>query len=285
MSSSSTPLLDQYAVVGNPVGHSLSPRIHAWFAAQTAERMTYGRLLAPLEGFRQTVERFFAEGGRGLNVTVPFKTEAAAWVHDLDPQARLAGAVNTIRADQGRYLGFNTDGTGLIRDLERNQGETLRGRRVLLVGAGGAARGVTGPLLDAGPAELVIANRTLDKAQALVAGFDRDRAAGRLRASGLSNLETGFDVVINATSAGLGGEVAAIPVAAVRDAFCYDMIYGSTTAFCAFARAGGARQVMDGIGMLVEQAAEAFRIWRGVLPDTAALLLELRRERDEPADA
>ena len=274
-------LIDQYAVVGNPVDHSLSPRIHARFAAQTGEPVAYGRLLAPLDGFRQTVERFFAEGGRGLNVTVPFKIEAAAWVDELDPQARLAGAVNTIRADQGRYRGFNTDGTGLIRDIERNQGQALRGCRILLVGAGGAARGVTGPLLDTEPAELVVANRTPDKAQALVAGFDRHLAAARLRASGLANLAGGFDVVINATSAGLGGAVAAIPVAAVRDAFCYDMIYGGTTAFCEFARAGGARRAVDGIGMLVEQAAEAFRIWRGVLPDTAALLVELRSERNE----
>jgi shikimate dehydrogenase len=271
--------MDRYAVIGNPVEHSMSPRIHAWFAERTGQSLEYGRLLAPLDGFAATASQFFAEGGRGLNVTVPFKGEAAAWVDELDPLARVAGAVNTIKMEDGRRLGFNTDGIGIVRDLESNFGQRLDGGRILLVGAGGAAAGVVGPLLETGPAELVIANRTLARAEEIIERFPQAAAAGRLRTASLAALGGGFDVVINGTSAGLSGGVPSIDPSVVAGAFCYDMIYGQSTAFCAWASANGARAAVDGIGMLVEQAAEAFRIWRGVRPETAPLLALLRAER------
>jgi shikimate dehydrogenase len=272
-------IVDRYAVIGNPVAHSLSPRIHAAFARQTGQRLRYDRLLAPLDGFREVADRFFAAGGKGLNVTVPFKAEAADWVDELDPLARLAGAVNTIRADALGRVGFNTDGIGLLRDLEVNQGESLAGARVLLLGAGGAARGALASLLAAGPEALVVANRTLARAETVVAGFARETAGVILRAAAFAELDGKFDVVINATSAGLDDAVPAVPAAVLQGAFAYDMMYGRATAFCTWAQSHGARRAVDGLGMLVEQAAEAFRIWRGVQPVTGDLLVALSAER------
>jgi shikimate dehydrogenase len=275
--------MDRYAVIGNPVEHSLSPRIHAAFAAQTGQELEYGRLLAPLDGFIEVAGKFFAEGGRGLNVTVPFKAEAHAWMEEVDPLARMAGAVNTINWEAGRRVGYNTDGLGLLRDLTANQGETLRGARILLIGAGGAASGVVGPLLDAAPREIVVANRTPARARELVGRFPEATARGDLRAAAFGEVQGAFDVVINATSAGLAGSVAGVDPAVTAGAFCYDMFYGRSTAFCVWAGMSGARRVADGIGMLVEQAAEAFRIWRGIRPDTAPVLADLRAERGEPS--
>jgi len=275
--------MDRYAVIGNPVAHSLSPRIHAWFAQQTGEVLEYQRLLAPLDGFVEVAGRFFAEGGRGANVTVPFKAEAAAWVEDLDPLARAAGAVNTILYDGQRRYGFNTDGLGLVRDLEINQHESLAGVRILMLGAGGAANGVAGPLLAAGPAELVVANRTVGRAEQLVARFPEARLGGKIRAAALSELSERFDIVINATSAGLDGAVPAVDSHVVAGAFCYDMVYGHSTAFCSWAAAREARAVIDGVGMLVEQAAAAFLVWRGIRPETRPLLELLRSERQVAA--
>lgn len=275
--------MDRYAVIGNPVAHSLSPRIHAHFAAQTGQTLQYVRLLAPLDGFVEVATRFFGEGGMGANVTVPFKGEAAAWVDLLDPLAEAAGAVNTIRAHGARRVGFNTDGIGLVRDLEVNQGRTLRERRILLLGAGGASRGVVGPLLAAGAAELVVANRTPERAEDLVARFTAMGHTGTLRSAALEKLAGRFDVIVNATSAGLTGAVPTLDPARVEGAFCYDMVYGHRTAFCDWALQHGAAAAVDGIGMLVEQAAEAFRIWREVRPETAALLAQLRAERSADA--
>jgi len=272
-------MVDRYAVIGNPVAHSLSPRIHAAFAEQTGQQLEYGRLLAPVDGFREVAGRFFAAGGKGLNVTVPFKAEAAGWVDELDPLARVAGAVNTIRADPERRVGFNTDGLGLIRDIEVNQCESLANARILLLGAGGAAHGVLAPLLAARPMALVVANRTQARAQALAERFAGAAAGVDLQAVAFGELGAGFDVVINATSAGLSDTVPAVPTGVVRGAFAYDMVYGRTTAFCTWSRAHGARIAVDGLGMLVEQAAEAFRIWRGVRPLTNDLLVQLRAER------
>ncbi len=297
------PLRDRYAVVGNPVAHSLSPRIHGLFAQQTGQAMIYERLLAPLDGFRATVERFFREGGLGLNVTVPFKGEAAEWVSELDPAAAAAGAVNTIAlaasaadpagpasdSDHGfirgeiRTRGFNTDGAGLVRDLQINHGQLLSGKRLLVLGAGGAVRGVLRPLLAERPALLTIANRTANKARELAATLNREGFAARMGVTvegmGLDELDAGFDLVISGTSAGLAGERLALPPVVVRGAFCYDMIYGAQTEFCRWSAQHGARQVVDGLGMLVEQAALAFALWRGVAPETGPVLGLLRNER------
>ena len=260
---------DRYAVIGNPVVHSRSPAIHEEFARATGQDIEYGRIEAPLEGFAQAVERFRAAGGKGLNVTLPFKREAFALCARASERARLAQAANTLRFEDS--FGDNTDGVGLIRDLSQNLGVTLAGTAVLLLGAGGAARGVIGALLDAGARRVVIANRSVGKAQALAARF-----AG---ASACSYEELGaerFNVVVNATSAGLGGTSPPLPAGLIDErTLAYDMTYGRETPFMASARRAGAR-ASDGLGMLVEQAAESFFIWRGVRPPTAAVLAKLR---------
>jgi shikimate dehydrogenase len=262
---------DRYAVIGNPVSHSRSPDIHMAFAEQTGESLTYERIEAPLDGFAATVEGFFAARGRGLNVTVPFKGEAALWVDRLDSGAAFAEAVNTIVEDPaGGYKGYNTDGPGLVMDLERLlPGQD--GLNVLLLGAGGAARGVVAPLLDGLAGALTIANRTEEKATALAAKLS---AAGHkaVRSAGFTDPGEGYDLVVNATSAGLADGVPDIPAATVRGAFCYDMVYGGETAFMRWAAAAGAVGAADGLGMLVGQAALAFQLWRGVLPDVAPVL-------------
>lgn len=266
---------DRYAVIGNPVAHSKSPQIHAAFAQQTGQRLTYERLLAPLDGFGETARQFFAEGGAGLNVTLPFKHEAWRLAHRREGGAHIAGAVNTIHRQGELLVGYNTDGIGLVTDLERNLGTVIAGRRVLLMGAGGAATGVVQPLLERAPAQLLIANRTPDKAEALVERFAG--AGGKISAVKYAAL-TGeyFDLVINATSAGLDDTMPPLPDGIFAPgALAYDMVYGRETPFLAFARKRGARTV-DGLGMLVEQAAESFFIWRGVRPDTAAVIAQLR---------
>ena len=273
--------MDRYVVTGNPVEHSQSPFIHAEFARQTGQVLDYGRLLCPLDAFAATVQRFAADatGGaaRGCNVTVPFKFEAFALAPRHTARATLAQACNTLRFDVDGWLGDNTDGAGLVADIERNAGVPMRGRRLLLIGAGGAAAGVLGPLLAAGPAELVVANRTVDKAQALVARHAKEAGATHLRAATLADCGSGFDVVINGTASSLAG--AAPPVAAAvlgPDALALDMMYGpAAQGFLDWAGAHGARG-RDGLGMLVEQAAEAFMLWRGVRPHTAPVLAALR---------
>jgi shikimate dehydrogenase len=260
---------DRYAVIGNPVAHSKSPWIHAEFARATGADIEYGRIEAPLDGFVQAVERFRAGGGKGLNVTLPFKHAAFRFCERVSERARLAEAVNTIAFDKG--FGDNTDGVGLVRDLSQNLQLELKDRSVVLLGAGGAARGVIGALLEAHIARLVIANRTVAKAQALAERFKGASACGYDALGG----ET-FDIVINATSAGLAGESPPLP----KEILCkrivaYDMVYGRETPFLAAARRAGAR-ACDGLGMLVEQAAESFFIWRGVRPQTHPVLAKLR---------
>lgn len=271
-------MTDRYAVIGNPVEHSRSPQIHAAFARATAQDLAYGRLLAPLDGFRATARGFFAAGGCGANVTLPFKEEAFRLADRLTDRARLAGAVNTLRADPDGLLGDNTDGEGLVRDLH-NLRVPLRGARILLVGAGGAARGVLQPLLDQAPGLLVIANRTVSRAAELAC---RQPGVTATSFAGLSGSR--FDVVINATSASIAGEVPPLPGALFgAGGVAYDMMYGKgETAFLAWARGTGAAVLADGLGMLVEQAAEAFFVWRGVRPPTAAVLEGLRRELQAP---
>jgi len=270
-----------YAVIGNPIAHSLSPCIHAAFARQTGQRMQYEALLAPRDDFLTTVTQFRARGGCGMNVTVPFKLEAFSFAASLSARARAAGAVNTlVFRGEGTY-GDNTDGAGLLRDLTHRLQFSPTGKRVLLLGAGGAARGAVLPLLEMRPAELIIANRTAIKAEQLAAHFGAHDAHERLRACGLTELAgRHFDLVINATSSSLSGQAPAVPDGLyAAGALAYDMMYAQEedTPFLRNAHLHGAHRLADGLGMLVEQAAESFLLWRGVRPDTAPVFAQLRR--------
>ncbi|AMP13108.1 shikimate dehydrogenase [Collimonas pratensis] len=269
-----------YVVIGNPIAHSKSPAIHARFAADTAQDMRYAHLLAPLDGFAATVQKFIAQGGRGANVTVPFKLEAYALANQLTTRAQAAGAVNTLIFDDGLILGDNTDGVGLVSDIVRNAGFDLAGKKILLLGAGGAARGVILPLLEQQPAQLTIANRTVAKAEELVQQFQQYCAQpGILSACSFADATQPFDLVINATSASLQAQLPPLAADVFSPAtLAYDMMYGSQpTVFMQFAAAQGAH-VRDGLGMLVEQAAEAFFVWRGVRPHTDAVFTALRAQ-------
>ena len=267
-------MTDHYAVFGNPIAHSKSPVIHAAFAQQTGQSMDYVALLAPMDGFVEAVQSFRRAQGLGANVTVPFKEQAFALADELSSRAQAAGAVNTLIFRADRILGENTDGVGLVNDLSQNLGLSLRGKRILLMGAGGAARGVILPLLEQAPASLFVVNRTADKAHALAHHF-----GFRVQGGGYPDLKAQqFDLVVNATAASLAGELPPLPdTLFAPDAMAYDMMYGKETPFMCFARNYGA-QVADGLGMLVEQAAEAFFLWRGVRPQTAPVIRLLRGE-------
>jgi len=274
-------MTDRYAVVGNPIAHSKSPEIHAAFARQTGHDIAYTRLLAPVDGFRGTVERFRAAGGKGVNVTVPFKIEAFDLADEVSSRAKDAEAANFLDFGHGRIRADNTDGMGLTRDIVHNLGFGLKGKRVLLLGAGGAAQGVLTPLLEHEPSILTIANRTVEKALRLAETYRRKAVAVSSVLCGLGFEELAghhFDLVINATSTSLQGELPPLPDDAfTAGALAYDMMYGkSPTPFLAFAAAHGAK-TSDGLGMLVEQAAESFRLWRGVRPETAPVIAQLRK--------
>jgi shikimate dehydrogenase len=265
-------VLDEYGLIGHPVAHSWSPFIHGMFARQTGEAMVYRLHDVPAERFEAHVLDFAARGGRGLNVTVPHKPAAARIAAQLSSRAERAGAVNTLTFRGGRILGDNTDGTGLVRDLRDNLGVTVEERRILIVGTGGAARGVVGPLLSLNPAEIVIAGRSGERARLIAAEF---AGLGTVSGCALDEPSLGaFDLVVNATSASLTGEVPALAATAVRSAaLCYDMAYArSETAFLRWAREQGCPRAVQGWGMLVEQAAEAFELWRGIRPDTRPVL-------------
>lgn len=284
------PGVDVYAVAGNPITHSKSPAIHKRFSEQSNQKMHYGRLQPALDEFATTAQSFFAAGGQGMNVTVPFKLDAQAFADELTPRAKLAGAVNTLRIENGKIFGDNTDGAGLVRDLLA-QGIQTQGARILLLGAGGAARGVLGPLLEQAPKELIIANRSNAKADELVQLFAKLATVHQavLQSLTLSDLEdisktaSHFDLIINATAAGLSDVSPISDIAAsnifIPQSFAYDMVYGKVTAFMQQALHRGSR-VSDGLGMLVEQAADAFLIWRGEhlneVIDPRAVLAELR---------
>lgn len=268
---------DRYALVGHPVEHSRSPLIHTVFARQTLQRLTYELIDAEPTAFDTVVRGFAAAGGRGLNVTVPHKEAAFALCTENSAAADVAGAVNTISIVEGGLRGDNTDGIGFIRDITVNLSQGLAGARVVLLGAGGAARGIIGPLLNEGPAEVTIANRTKERADDVVAKFKSATLFARPFAE-LAD-QAPFDVVINATSAGLKGETPPFPASLVgARSFCYDLAYGARdTPFVAWARSHGAARAVHGWGMLVEQAAESFAIWRGVRPDTKPLLKQVPR--------
>ena len=258
---------DRYALIGNPVAHSKSPSIHAQFARATGQDLEYGLIESPLDGFAAAVERFRAAGGKGLNVTLPFKQQAFKLCSRLSGRARIAQAVNTLVLETG--FGDNTDGIGLVRDLSQNL--NYKFRTVLLLGAGGAAQGVVGPLLEAGAVNVVIANRTVSRAEELAKRFPGASACGYG-----SLPKEGFDLIVNATSAGLADQAPPLPRGLLRSGvLAYDMGYGRETPFLAAARKAGAR-TCDGLGMLVEQAAESFFLWRGVRPATRPVLAKLR---------
>lgn len=270
---------DLYCVMGNPIAHSRSPWIHARFAELTGQTLHYGKRHIELGGFAQAVHAFALEGGRGCNVTVPFKFEAAALATQTSERAALAQAANTLSFRQGEILADNTDGAGLVDDIEQGAGLDLEGRRVLLIGAGGAAAGVLGPLILAHAASITVANRTIDKATGLV---KRHAALAALQntellAHGLQRLQGTFDVVINASTSSLGGAAVPVPGSTLKPgALAYDMMYGpAAQGFLTWAHEHGA-QGRDGLGMLVQQAAETFLIWRGVRPPAQQVLAELR---------
>ena len=268
---------DTYAVMGNPITHSRSPQIHAAFAKQTNQRIEYTAIQVDLGGFDQAVGNFFAHGGKGLNVTVPFKQEAWELAEDLSPEAKRAGAVNTLLMNSdGKLLGRNTDGIGLVRDLLQNHGASIVNKRVLLVGAGGAARGVLQPLLDEKPSTLVIVNRTPTRAHNLAEAFSEQ---GDVTGAGFDDLsDQTFDLIINATAASLQGEVPPLPTGVCADnCWCYDMMYSAEpTPFVLWGEKQGASKSVDGLGMLVEQAAESFYYWRDVRPETKPVIQLIR---------
>lgn len=269
-------MIDRYAVIGNPISHSKSPLIHTGFAHDSGQAMSYTTLEGPLGQFAATVNQFRAEGGKGLNVTVPFKLDACAYATDLADSARSAGAANALKFEGDRCYAENFDGVGLVRDITHNLGHALRGQRVLLLGAGGATRGAVLPILQQGPARLFIANRTVAKAQDLVAEFLAHGASTVLEGGGYGDLGAAevFDVVINATSASLGAELPPLPASAfATNGLAYDMVYGKgLTPFLQLAQHSGVAHLADGVGMLVEQAAEAFAWWRGVRPETRCMI-------------
>lgn len=268
---------DNYAVMGNPISHSKSPHIHAAFAKQTGQRLSYSAIQVDPGGFEQAVGNFRATGGKGLNITVPFKQEAWTLVDERSERATQAGAVNTISFDgDGKTIGDNTDGVGLVRDLIDNNGIALRDTRILLLGAGGAVRGVLGPLIEQHPSEIVIANRTAEKAVQLAETFD---CHVKVRGCGFGDIgDQSFDLIINGTAASLQGDLPPIPDTAVSSSTsCYDMMYGKEpTVFMQWATEHGAAKVIDGLGMLVEQAAESFYIWRGVRPETDEVIATIK---------
>jgi shikimate dehydrogenase len=271
---------DRYAVFGHPISHSKSPRIHTLFAEVTHQRLIYFAQDVDLPEFEQAVDEFVLQGGLGLNCTIPLKEAAFRRAEECSPRAQSCGAVNTLMVrDDGTLFGDNTDGAGLIRDLRTNLGLALNQRHLLVLGAGGAARGIIEPLLETGPARLVLANRTVAKAEQLAEAFG---VSATVSACGFPDLVgEQFDLVLNATAASLGGDIPPLPDGLLRpDACCYDLAYGNRpTPFVRWGKAHGAAISVDGIGMLAEQAAEAFLLWRGIRPDTAAVIETLKADR------
>ena len=274
--------IDRYAVFGNPIAHSKSPQIHTQFAEQTGQELIYSAELAEVENFEARVNEFVSDNGKGLNITVPFKGQAWEITSQRSERAERAGAVNTIIVQQdGSYFGENTDGVGLVRDLTNNHHINLKDKRILIIGAGGAVRGVIEPIMQQAPAELYIANRTFPKALELAVDFSD---LGKIKGCGFDALEgQSFDIVINGTSASMHGELPPLPVNLFRENACaYDMMYAAEpTIFMKWASQHGAVNVFDGLGMLVEQAAESFSLWRGVDPDTKPVIDMIRASLTE----
>jgi shikimate dehydrogenase len=277
--------IDQYAVFGNPIAHSLSPQIHTAFAAQTQQNLQYTTQLVAVDGFEKALIDFQQAGGCGLNVTVPFKEDAFRCCRHLSKRAQLAGAVNTISfSDDGLSQGDNTDGVGLVKDISHNHAVKLARKRVLILGAGGAVRGVLAPLLEADVIRLHIANRTVSKAEKLCALYKATKDADKVTASSYGDLVgQKFDIIINGTSAGLQGSMPELPDNILSaEAFAYDMVYGQAAdGFLTWAKAQGAAKAVDGLGMLVEQAAAAFNVWRGIKPETQTIITQFRNGKTQ----
>lgn len=277
-------MTDCYGVFGNPIKHSKSPLIHSAFARQTAQDLEYSAILVPEDGFTEAVDNFLVDAGKGLNITIPFKEQAWELAQQHSERARLAGAVNTLyRNAAGELCGDNTDGVGLVTDITANNGGEITGKQVLVLGAGGAVRGVLEPILAQRPARLVIANRTVARAETLQTLFQdtADKYGCEITACGFDQLAgQQFDLVINGTAASLQGEIPPLPDDLLAEsAWCYDMMYGAdVTAFNRWAADHGAEKALDGLGMLVEQAAESFSVWRGVRPETSEVIQELRHQ-------
>jgi len=265
---------DRYAVIGNPIGHSKSPLIHGAFAKATNQDLEYTAIEASLDGFAAVVHTFRANGGRGLNVTAPFKLQAFELATDQLERAQMAGAANALKFERDRVFADNFDGVALVNDIQRNLSVALKGKRVLMLGAGGAARGALLPFLAERPAELAIANRTVETAQELARGVG---AGSRIVGCGYRDIAGSFDIVVNATSASLKGELPPVaPEVFATDALAYELVYGKgLTPFLRLAQNAGVKRLADGVGMLVEQAAEAFVWWRGVRPPTRTLIDKL----------
>jgi len=270
--------MDNYAVFGNPIEHSLSPTIHTQFSAQTGCDISYAKILAEKNSFTESVLDFISSGGKGFNITVPFKIEAFKLANHLTINAKTAGAVNTIKIQDGELYGENTDGKGLVNDLCNNLGLSLEGKDILILGAGGATQGILLPLLEKKPVRILVANRTKSKAEKLAIDFAKH---GKVCGFGMDQIKAKpVDIIINATSASLSGDVPAILPGVAEEAFCYDLMYGRKTPFMDWAEQSGASDVSDGLGMLVEQAAEAYYFWRGVMPKTDDVLSSLRETID-----
>jgi shikimate dehydrogenase len=271
--------IDRYAVFGNPIKHSKSPQIHALFAEQTQQQLNYRAHKVEEGRFDAVAKSFFENGGKGLNITVPFKLDAFSFADQLSERAQYAGALNTLALrDDGSIFGDNTDGIGLLRDIRDNLNWNIAGKRVLILGAGGAVRGILEPLMSESPAQLLIANRTASKAEQLAKAFT---ALGTIEACGFNELtEQPFDLIINGTSAGLTGELPPLPDQLLsEEGCCYDLMYGnSPSQFMRWGAEHAAWAVADGLGMLVEQAAESFYLWRGVRPETGLVIKQLREE-------
>lgn len=270
-------MTDQYAVFGNPITHSKSPEIHSFFAEQCQQNMSYSKACIELDHFNEAVRAFQQQGGKGLNITVPFKLEAYALADSLSQRARQAGAVNTLMlTDDGHIHGDNTDGIGMVNDIVKNHGWSMQAKTILVLGAGGAVRGVLGPMLEQNPERIIIANRTVEKAQQLATAFSQ---LGTVEGIGFGQVpEHGIDMIINGTSASLSGNLPPLPGAIITElTVCYDMMYANKpTAFLAWAQAQGAVKLADGLGMLVGQAAEAFALWRQTRPEVGDLIPLLR---------
>ena len=270
--------MNKYAVIGNPVDHSLSPTIHAQFAKQIGLSMSYKKILAPLDGFSVAAKNFISSGALGFNITVPFKVEAFDLADEYTLNAKTAGAVNTIKVENGTLYGENTDGIGLVNDLCNNLQQSIKGKDILILGAGGATQGILLPLLECQPERILVANRTKTKSLKLAKNFSE---YGKVCGFGLDQIKAKpVDIIINATSASLDGKMPEIAPGVAAGALCYDLMYGKQTPFMLWARENSALAVTDGLGMLVEQAASAFAFWHGKTPKTKEVLKSLRETTD-----
>ena len=270
--------MKKYAVIGNPIHHSLSPTIHAQFAKQIGLSISYEKILAPLDGFTVTAKNFVSSGALGFNITVPFKIEAYNLVDEYTLNAKTAGAVNTIKVENGTLYGDNTDGTGLVSDLCNNLQQSIKGKDILILGAGGATQGILLPLLECQPERILVANRTKAKSLKLASYYSK---YGKVCGFGLDQIKAKpVDIIINASSASLDGKMPEIPSGVATGALCYDLMYGGQTPFMKWARENSALKVIDGLGMLVEQAASAFSFWHDITPNTKKVIKSLRETID-----